>query len=86
VGLVEPGLWLGVAGGVGTVSTLAFRLIREKIRANRDRDLLRIALQDSTPEQRPAILGGLAKLRPLHPRSDDDVEPVQLGLPKGRRR
>jgi hypothetical protein len=48
--------------------------LHAKIKADRDRDLLRIALHESKPEQRREILEGLAELRPLNAQAPRDFE------------
>jgi hypothetical protein len=93
VGLEDPAVWALMTTATGAVATLGglyFKLIREKIRADRDRSLLEIALRDSRPDERREILEGLAELRPLNaqaPREQDDgprpVLPVKL--PRKRR-
>jgi hypothetical protein len=94
VGLEDPAGWALVTaatGAVGTLGGLAFKLIREKIKADRDRSLLEIALRDSKPCERREILEGLAELRPLNaqaPRDQDDDPGRRLPvkLPRKRQR
>lgn len=90
MGLTDPGLWVMITA-LGGVATAGFKLWHAKIKADRDRDLLRIALEGSTPEQRREILGGLAELRPLNPlvprdSEPDDPDPLPARLTRRRRR
>lgn len=88
MGLVEPGLWMALPGAVAVVSSLAFRLIRDKIHAERDKALLEIALRDARPRERREILEGLSALRPLNARAADRGEGPDAALPSilsGRR-
>lgn len=75
MGLVEPGLWVALPGAIAVVSSLAFRLVRGKIRADRDRALVEMALRDSAPSDRRDILEGLAELRPLNAQALHVEEP-----------
>ncbi|KKJ95842.1 hypothetical protein [Micromonospora sp. HK10] len=87
MGVVEPGLWAGVAISVAAVCALAFRLIREKIHADRDKTLVELALRDTDPSDRRDILEGLAELRPLNAqaaRDDGSATALASALP-GRR-
>ncbi|MGW0213592.1 hypothetical protein ACWDXH_04305 [Micromonospora chokoriensis] len=74
--LVEPGLWWvalpGAAAAITSITTLAFRLIRAKIDADRDKAMLEIALRGARPRERRDILEGLAELRPLNAHVDRD--------------
>jgi hypothetical protein len=95
VTLTDPGLWVAVStvasAAISGVVLAVVKLKREKIRADRDRSLLEIALRDSKPDERPAILGGLAGLRPLNasaPSDDDSGEgpPLPVKLTRKLRR
>ena len=84
MGVVEPGLWAGVATSVAAVCALAFRLIREKIHADRDKALVELALRDTDPSDRRDILEGLAELRPLNAqaaRDDGSATDLAAALP-----
>ena len=81
MGLVEPGLWMALPGAVAVFSSLAFRLIRDKIHAERDKALLEIALRDARPRERREILEGLSALRPLNARAADRNEGPDADLP-----
>lgn len=81
MGLVEPGLWLALPSAIAVVASLAFRLIRDKIHAERDKALLEIALRDARPRERREILEGLSALRPLNARVVDLDEEPGANLP-----
>ncbi|MFI7430576.1 hypothetical protein ACIBPB_26620 [Micromonospora sp. NPDC049836] len=66
---------MALPGAIAVVSSLAFRLVREKIRADRDRALVEMALRDSEPGDRRDILEGLAELRLLNAQALRGEEP-----------
>lgn len=73
MGLEDPGLWL--AGSVISAVVLAVaKLLHAKIKADSERSLVEIALRETKPEDRPAILRSLAGLRPLSPKVPDGAE------------
>jgi hypothetical protein len=77
LGFSDPELWLVVV----TASSVLLRVVREKIRADRDKALAEMALRDAKPSERQKIIDSLAKTKQFSPlpfvprRSRPQVEP-----------
>ncbi|MET8362872.1 hypothetical protein ABZU53_04800 [Micromonospora sp. NPDC005194] len=90
MGLEDLGLWVAVSS-ISAVVLAGARLLHFKIKADRDRALAEMALRDTKPNERPAILDSLAGLRPFNPQVADGPEsddqpslPGQLSRKKRR--
>lgn len=63
--LEHPGIWIASS----TAAAAAISVIRAKISARRDVEIIRIALHGTKPKERPPILRSLGRLRPLSSRT-----------------